>query len=250
MFKKRFMLSLALKNKLFYKIYLYYNLYFRNFKYIFQNSYSQFNDDVFVKKFFQNKSVGIYVDIGCYHPFRLNNTYLLYKNGWKGINIDLMKINIDLFNIWRPRDKNICSAISNKNKTASVYIPNNNILSTEISIHKSYANTIKKHHQNSFIKKKIRIFTFENIIKNSRINLKKFDLLKIDIEGEDYKVLKNINLKKYNPELICIEDGVEKKGKERKKNKIDKYLKSIEYKLIFRSPINLFYCKLYKKNKV
>jgi len=32
--------------------------------------------------------------------------------------------------------------------------------------------------------------------------------------------------------------------------KISKYLKSIKYKLVFRSPINLFYQKLDKKNKV
>ena len=157
-----------------------------------------------------------------------------------------MKINIDLFNIWRPRDKNICSAVSNKNKISSVYIPNNNILSTEISIQKSYANTIKRHHKNTYIKKKILISTFENIIKNYKVNLEKFDFLKIDIEGEDYKVLKNINLKKYKPTLICIEDGIEKKENIKK---ISKYLKSIKYKLVFRSPINLFYQKLDKKNK-
>jgi len=246
MLKKRFLLSLALKNKLFYKIYLYYNLYIRNFKYIFQKSYSQFNDDIFIKKFFKNKAVGTYVDIGCHHPFKLNNTYLLYKMGWNGLNIDLMRINIDLFNIWRPKDKNICSAISNKNKTASVYIPNNNILSTEISIQKNYANTIKEHHKNPFVQKKIKVSTFENIIKKSKINLEKFDFLKIDIEGEDHKVLKNINLKKYNPTLICIENGIENKGN---KNKISKYLKSIKYKLIFKSPINLFYQKLDNKKK-
>jgi FkbM family methyltransferase len=243
MFKKRFFLSLALKYRIFYTIYLYYNLYIRNFKYIFQKSYSQFNDDIFIKKFFQNK-IGTYVDIGCHHPFKLNNTYLLYKKRWNGLNIDLMKINIDLFNIWRPRDKNICAAISSKNKTTSVYIPNNNILSTEISIVESYANMIKEHFKNSFIKKKIKVFTFENIIKNHEIKLEKFDFLKIDIEGEDYKVLKNINLKKYNPELICIEDRIEK---EENKNKIDKYLRSLKYKLIFRSPVNLFYQKLDKK---
>ena len=248
MFKKRFFLSLALKYRIFYKIYLYYNLYIRNFKYIFQKSYSQFNDDIFIKKFFQNK-VGIYVDIGCHHPFKLNNTYLLYKKRWNGLNIDLMKINIDLFNIWRPKDKNICAAISNKNKTSSVYIPNNNILSTEISILESYANMIKKHFKNPFIKKKIKVFTFESIIKNHKIKLEKFDFLKIDIEGEDYKVLKNINLKKYNPKLICIEYRIEKE-ENKNKNKIDKYLRSIKYKLIFRSPVNLFYQKLDKRNKV
>ena len=243
MFKKRFFLSLALKYRIFYTIYLYYNLYIRNFKYIFQKSYSQFNDDIFIKKFFQNK-IGTYVDIGCHHPFKLNNTYLLYKKRWNGLNIDLMKINIDLFNIWRPRDKNICAAISSKNKTSSAYIPNNNILSTEISIVESYANMIKEHFKNSFIRKKIKVFTFESIIKHHKIKLEKFDFLKIDIEGEDYKVLKNINLKKYNPELICIEDRIEK---EENKNKIDKYLRSLKYKLIFRSPVNLFYQKLDKK---
>jgi FkbM family methyltransferase len=245
MFKKRFFLSLALKYRIFYTIYLYYNLYIRNFKYIFQKSYSQFNDDIFIKKFFQNK-IGTYVDIGCHHPFKLNNTYLLYKKRWNGLNIDLMRINIDLFNIWRPRDKNICAAISSKNKTSLAYIPNNNILSTEISIVESYANMIKEHFKNSFIKKTIKVFTFESIIKHHKIKLEKFDFLKIDIEGEDYKVLKNINLKKYNPELICIEDRIEK---EENKNKIDKYLRSFKYKLIFRSPVNLFYQKLDKKNK-
>ena len=160
-----------------------------------------------------------------------------------------MKINIDLFNIWRPKDKNICAAISNKNKTSSVYIPNNNILSTEISILESYANMIKKHFKNPFIKKKIKVFTFESIKKNHKIKLEKFDFLKIDIEGEDYKVLKNINLKKYNPKLICIEYRIEKE-ENKNKNKIDKYLRSIKYKLIFRSPVNLFYQKLDKRNKV
>ena len=241
MFEKRVFLSLAVKYKIFYKIYLYYNLYIRNFKYISQKSYSQFNDDIFVKKFFKNQPAGTYVDIGCHHPFKLNNTYLLYKKGWHGLNIDLMKINVDLFNIWRPRDKNICCAVSNKNKTGLVYIPNNNMISTEISIHKNYANMIKRHHKNFFVKRKIKIFTFKKIIKNFNINLDKFDFLKIDIEGEDYKVLKNINLKKYKPKLICIESGIESKISQ---NKIDKYLKSINYKIIFKSPINLFYKKL------
>ncbi len=140
-----------------------------------------------------------------------------------------MRINIDLFNIWRPKDINICAAISNKNTTSSVYIPNNNTLSTEISIDKNYTNIIKKHHKNPFLKKKIKIFTFESIINNYQIRLKSFDFLKIDIEGEDFKVLKNINLKKYKPKLICVENFI---VKNQNKNKIDKYLKSLKYKLI------------------
>ena len=51
--------------------------------------------------------IGKYVDIGCYHPIKYSNTALLYKKGWTGINIDLNKTSIDLFNFTRLRDKNI-----------------------------------------------------------------------------------------------------------------------------------------------
>ena len=237
MLKKIFFLFLALKYKKFYKIYLYYNLYIRNFKYIFQKSYSQFNDDIFIKKFFQNK-IGTYVDIGCHHPFRLSNTFLLYKNGWKGINIDLVQLNIDLFKIIRPKDRNICCAISNKNGTSKVFIPNGNLLSSEISIKKNYSNIIKKYHNNSFIIKKINTYTFEKILKKFKIKIAKIDFLKIDIEGKDFEVLKNINLKKYKPKLICIETfNLDKKNK---KN-IYKYIKNIDYKLVYKSPMNSFF---------
>ena len=204
-------------------------------------SYSDFSEDLILESIFEGLT-GSYVDVGAGHPVIGSNSYLFYKKGWDGLNIDLMKINIDLFNIWRPRDKNICCAVSNKSKTGLVYIPNNNMISTEISIQKNYANMIKMHHKNSFVKRKIKIFTFKKIIENFNINLEKFDFLKIDIEGEDYKVLKNINLKKYKPKLICIEKFIEKNT-----DKIDKYLKSLRYKLVFESPINLFYQKLNNK---
>ena len=70
-------------------------------------SYSQFEEDLFLKSYFKNKKIGFFIDIGCHHPFKGNNTYLLYKSGWTGINIDLNQLSIDLFNIARPRDKNI-----------------------------------------------------------------------------------------------------------------------------------------------
>ena len=132
--KKNLFLNLSLRYKIFYKIYLYYNLYIRNLKYYFKNSYSQLNEDIFLKEFFKNKKKGLFVDIGCHHPFKSNNTFLLYKSGWSGINIDLNRLSIDLFNIARPRDINICSAISNKEGTIDYYLPNNNPLSTEITI--------------------------------------------------------------------------------------------------------------------
>jgi FkbM family methyltransferase len=238
--KKRFLLSLAVKYKIFYKIYLYYNIYIRNFKYIFQKSYSQFNEDIFIKKFFKNKNNGIYIDIGCHHPFKLNNTYLLYKSGWMGINVDLIQLKIDLFNIARPKDKNICCAISNKNENSKVYIPGNNILSAEISIDKTHSNLIKKKFNNTYSVKKTTTLTFKKMLKKFNVKINNFDFLKLDIEGKDYEVLRNINLEKYNPKLICIEDlQINNKNS----NRIKKYLISKNYRLCFKTTANIFFSK-------
>ena len=94
------------------KIFLYYNIYIRNFKFFFKSS--QFGEDKIIVKLLKEKKYGTYLDLGCFHPVRQNNTYKLYKSGWGGINIDLNPFTIDLFNVARPNDKNICAAVSSK----------------------------------------------------------------------------------------------------------------------------------------
>ena len=93
--------------------YLYY-LFYRTKIYYPKKSYSLLGEDIFLKKYFNKKKKGFYIDVGCYHPLWGNNTYLLYKKGWNGINFDISKFSIELFNFYRKRDKNIWSGISNK----------------------------------------------------------------------------------------------------------------------------------------
>ena len=52
-------------------------------------SYSYGGIDSLINNIFKNNNKGFYVDIGCGHPIKNNNTYLLNKKGWYGINIDL-----------------------------------------------------------------------------------------------------------------------------------------------------------------
>ena len=55
--------------------------------------------------------------MGCNHPIKHNNTYLLYKRGWRGINIDSDIKSIQEFKKLRPEDYNINTLVSsNKNK--------------------------------------------------------------------------------------------------------------------------------------
>jgi len=223
------------------QFYLFYNLYIRNLKYLFKESYSQFEEDLFIKNFFKNKKKGLYLDIGCHHPFRSNNTYLLYKKGWSGVNIDAIQQNIDLFNIHRPRDINICQVLNNKKENRYLYIPNNNLLSTEVSINKKFSNYYKKKFNQKYIKKKkILTNTFYNIVKKKKLNFDNLDLLCIDVEGNELNCIKSINLNKYNPKLICIEII-----KINKNNhfKVHNYLIKKNYKKIHSTIVNSFYTK-------
>ena len=105
----------------FYKLYLYYQLLFRYKLFYSRNNYSQFDEDLFLIEFFKNNRKGTFVDLGAFHPMRYNNTYLLYKKGWRGINIDLNNATIELFKIIRPEDINICAALSNKKIYKNLY---------------------------------------------------------------------------------------------------------------------------------
>ena len=236
--KKNFFLHFSLRYKIFYKLYLFYNLYIRNLKYYNKKSYSQFEEDLFIKNFFKDKKKGFFVDIGCHHPFKGNNTFLLYKLGWSGINIDLNKLSIDLFNVARPRDINICTAISEKEGEIEYFLPNNNPLSSEITINKKFSNILKKHHGNQYKPYRTKSVTWNSIKDKYNNYLKEVDFFKIDIEGSDFQVLRNIDLTNLKIKLIMIEAS---HLDIQNRNEIINYLKLKNYKIVFDNNLNVIF---------
>ena len=177
-------------------IYLFINKIISKNKY--RKSYSQGAMDLILKDIFKNKIDGIYVDVGAQHPIKNNNTYQLYKKGWRGINIDLDNMNIELFKYNRPNDFNVCEAVSNRVEEVDLFFYH----------HKSPINTLVKEisdKQNSKLNeiKKVKTATLNNILEKTNIN--RIDLLTIDVEGNELKVLKGLNFDKFLPKLIIVE---------------------------------------------
>ena len=165
-----------------------------------KNYFSFSGVDIIIENIFRDKNHGFYLDVGCQHPIKNNNTYLLYKKGWKGINIDLDPDNINLFNISRPKDDNINIAVSNKVGEADLYFYHK----------KSPINTIDKKtsdYQKAQVSdiKKVKTDTLNNIINNSKYDNMKFNLLSIDVEGHELQVLKGFDFNKYKPDVIVVE---------------------------------------------
>ena len=215
-------------------------MYFRPKIFFPKKSYSMLGEDLVVNNFFKNKTNGTYVDVGCYHPIDGNNTHLLFKNGWNGINIDLNKISIDLFNIARKNDENFRVAVSNKSKKIKFYYRKKiNMLNT---INKKFANnSFKKGYSIDYIQAR----TLSSILKESKLRNKKIDFLNIDIEGNEINALKTLDFKIYRPKLICVEihnftsDRL-KKGNF-KDHSIYKFLKQKGYKHIWKNEFSFIF---------
>ena len=165
-----------------------------------KKSYSISNVDLIIDRMFANLKNGFYVDVGCNHPIKFNNTYLLYKRGWSGINIDLDSKSINEFKKFRPRDYNIKKIISSDEEIKDVYIYHErsaiNTLSAElVDIRKTKP------------KKKIRekTTTLNRVIEESPFKNKKINLISIDIENHEYAALKDFNFSEYKVDVIVVE---------------------------------------------
>ena len=99
----------------------YYYLFYRTKIFFPKKSYSLLGEDLFIDRYFNKKSKGFYIDVGCHHPLSGNNTYLLYKKGWRGINIDADKTSIKLFNKFRKKDHNLNYIVSDKEEIKEFY---------------------------------------------------------------------------------------------------------------------------------
>ena len=164
-----------------------------------KNFYSQFGEDKILFELIpKNFKSGFYVDVGCFHHKKYSNTYLLHKRGWVGVNIYMEKDKIDLFNIARPGDYNFLGAISDKKDKVKIY--RNQKYGVSSTINPDFLdkkNIIDEH--------VIETTTLNDVLNNSPYQNKKIDLLNIDTEGNDFKVLKSLNFKIYDPSIIVIE---------------------------------------------
>ena len=164
--------------------------------------YSQNGEDLILNRFLDNKKEGFFVDVGAHHPIRFSNTFLFYKKGWSGINIDAMPGSMAAFNKIRPKDINVEKGIALKNDKLTFYQFNESALNT---FSKEEAFSKNKDGYKIIKRNLIEVDTLENILdKYMPINTK-IDFLNIDAEGKDEEVLISNNWVKYKPSYILVE---------------------------------------------
>ena len=204
------------------KLHIIHNIYIKHKFFIKKKSYAMDNEDTAVLNYFKDKKNGFYVDVGCYHPIHRNNTYVLHKKNWNGINIDTSQFSIELFDYLRPDDLNYNCAISNKNEFIKLFYQKE--LSQLSTTERDQAEKVFK---GNIKEKEIQAFTLNEILNRDKYKNSKIDFLDIDVEGADLKVLEGLSFDKFKHELVCVEIH----AKEIKKHDIYNFLIDKNYEL-------------------
>lgn len=166
-------------------------------------SWSQEGEDMILRRLFESKRNGFYVDVGAHHPKRFSNTYFFYKKGWRGINIDAMPGSMRLFNKWRNRDINLEIGVAHKSGALDYHVFNEpalNGFSADLSKMREQKNNT--YHIKEVIKVKVRPLR-ELLAQHLGDN--QIDFMSVDVEGLDLQVLQSNDWSQYRPKFVLAE---------------------------------------------
>lgn len=200
-------------------------------------SYSQEGEDLILYRIFEKKKNGYFVDIGAHHPRRFSNTYLFYKMGWSGINIDPTPGSMEAFKRERKRDVNLEIGVGTEEKILDFYMfdePALNSFDKEVSLKRdketdySIINTVL-----------VQILPLHIILEKNLPKGQEIDFMSIDVEGLDVEILKSNNWNKFRPDFILIE-----LLNWSPENESQLYMESIGYEFFAKTFNTVFYKKL------
>ncbi len=193
---------------------------------IMRRTYAQHGEDLLASELLADfdLSSGLYVDVGANHPTDISNTYLFYRQGFRGIVVEPNPELVRLFGRFRPRDISLSIACGRAAGVASFSISKTPVLS---SLTSENAGDIWK-------VMRVPVLTLDQVV--ASIAPEWISLLSIDVEGHSLDVLAGAKETLQRTYLICIE-AVESSDEERD---VKLALDAAEFQIIRRVDCNLF----------
>jgi FkbM family methyltransferase len=152
----------------------------------------------------RRQGAGFYVDIGAHHPQRFSNTYLFYLAGWRGLNVDATPGSMSRFMQRRPRDINVECAVSDRREDIECFLfdePALNTLSTERVRFLAAETPFKP--TGSVMLTALRL---DELLGQHLPEGQAIDLMSVDVEGMDERVLRSNDWQRFRPSLLIVED--------------------------------------------
>jgi FkbM family methyltransferase len=200
-----------------------------------RTSFAQEGEDLILERLFEHQHDGIYVDVGAHHPVRFSNTYLLYRRGWHGVNIDAAPGSMAAFARMRPRDINLEVGVMAHDGMRDFYVFNEPALNT---FDAERARTLERPPYKLSSVQQVRCAPLAAVLREHAIGA--IDLLTIDAEGYDFDVLKTVDWAVAKPRVVLTEH-FSRDLAELLTSELHTYLRERGYRLTAKTFNSLFY---------
>jgi len=195
--------------------------------------YSQRDEELVIRDFFQDRKGGFFVDVGCAWPIRHSTTYYLEKHlGWSGIAIDALPDYAPWWKQERPNSRFFQNIVTDHSGSQETFYKAAwpGVSSTE----KGRVIGGRKVNQQEI---RVDSITLNDLLE--REGVESVDFLSMDIEGAEPQALAGFDIQRFKPKLVCIEAMVHKR------DELLKYFESHGYRLIERyqkrDPVNWYF---------
>jgi FkbM family methyltransferase len=173
----------------------------------YRRTFSKCGEDAILRYLFKLKEIGFYVDVGAYHPINVSNTYVFYRDGWRGINIDARPGSMNEFNKERPRDINVEAAISERPENLIYYAFGENKDSNRQELN-TFNRSFAEHQLGALSIETNEVeLTTQTLAEVFDLYLDSVDIdfISIDVEGMEIDVLRSNNWEIYRPKVVLVE---------------------------------------------
>jgi len=164
--------------------------------------YSQNDEELIIRDFFQDRRGGFFVDVGASHPEKHSTTYYLEKHlGWTGIAIDALPEYAPMYAEQRPGTKFFNFIVTDHAGTQDEFyrVPRAPGVSSTIKDRKFQGHVLEAE---TIL---VPTTTLDALLDGEGVE--NIDFVSMDIERGAPKALAEFDIERFAPELICIEAG-------------------------------------------
>jgi FkbM family methyltransferase len=169
-----------------------------------RTSYSQCGEDLIARFVFDALSIPVpsYLDIGAHDPHYLNNTYMHYVAGGRGVNIEPDPELFAAIELARPRDTNLNIGIGEREGTLDFFVMSTRTLNTFDAAEAravEQAGTVKIEQILQIPVRPVNAVLAEHFPDAAP------DFVSLDVEGLDLAILRSFDFRRWRPKVVCVE---------------------------------------------
>ncbi len=166
-------------------------------------SCAQEGEDRVLARFIGARRNGFFVDVGAFDPVRFSNTWILYQQGWHGINIEPSPEGARRLRRLRPRDTTLNVGVAGTAGKMEYHAFNDPALNTfdaALAASRDDGRTYRIVDRSTIPVERLDTLLARHVPAGTAI-----DLLTVDVEGLDLEVLESNDWMRFRPEYVMAE---------------------------------------------